>query len=377
MISQTLVAEKLEPTSIGLPTDDSTIIRSLVELKKVEQDWCELMTPAEAPFQTFSWNLAWYRNFSDCCDEIIVFISRDGGTIFPLYRQGKNLRFAGDNICDYQDAVAGNIDAVRTGFEELLEWSFGKNYGLDFYKLSTRGYLYQVINEMSEVQSHFKPLVKLIGPCPYFKIGETPETRLAHLPGKFRAELRRKKRRIMEGFPGTTLQFHKTREIEEQEILEMVRFHSDNFRFSGSNPMDDPRLHNFLLEIRDRNEIGLCVSRLGNKEATLAMDLIFLRGDRLYGYLTAFNCDQARLSPGSCLLTDRLDLLVEQEGIKIIDFLCGSERYKYSYATDEYSVKSIRLAPRTFTGASKIFRLRTEYRLRRIAKAILAALKLR
>lgn len=377
MISQAIATEREAPVQPKFSKNSSGIIRSLVELEEIGEEWQSLMSPEASPFQTFSWNCAWYRNFPDCYDEILIFIASNGSVIFPVYRKGKTLRLAGDVTCDYQDAIAKNISDVRTGFQELLVWSSAKNYDLNFRKLSTRGFLYRVIDEMTETTSHFKPLKKVVGPCPYFEIGQTSETRLEHLPRKFRAELRRMKRRLMEAFPETTLQFNRSPKIKSQDILEMVNFHSDNFRFSGANPLDDPRLRQLLIDIRNKPGVGLCVSRLGDSETTLAMDLIFIRGGRLYGYLTAFNCDHARLSPGSCLLTDRLDLLVEEENVKVIDFLCGSEPYKYRYAKDEYHVQSVRMIPRTPAGVVHLLLLKAGFKLRRLVKKALRILKIR
>ncbi len=377
MISQAIASKRAKSVRAKFPGNSPVVIRSLIGLEGIQREWRALMFPEASPFQTYSWNHAWYKNFSNCYDEILIFVASKGATVFPLYRKGNSLRLAGDITCDYQDAIAKNIHAVRTGLQELLAWSSAKNYDLNFRKLSTRGFLYQVINEMPDVESHFKALKKVVGPCPYFEIGETSETRLEHLPRKFRAELRRMKRRLMEAFPETILQFNRSPKIKSQDILEMVNFHSDNFRFAGANPLDDPRLRQLLQDIRNEPGVGLCVSRLGDSGTTLAMDLIFIRGGRLYGYLTAFNCDQARLSPGSCLLTDRLDLLAEEENVKVIDFLCGSEPYKYRYAKDEYRVESVRLVPRTPSGGVRLFLLKTGYTLRSVVKKVLCLLKIR
>lgn len=376
MFSQAVAAEGGPSSPVKFSIDSPTVIRSLSGLSELRQEWRSLTSRGISPFQTFSWNLAWYRHFSDCFDEILVFFASGGAVIFPLYRKGNHIRFAGDITCDYQDALAENIEDVRKAFPELLKWAADRNYNLDFRKLSTEGHLFRVICGTTAPQ-FFKPMLRTVGPCPFFQIGDSPETRLSHLPRKFRAELRRQMRRIAADFPDSELQFSKTPAIKAQDILNLFKFHSDNFRFSGDNPLDDPRLRRLLLEVRDKAEVGLCVSRLGNDEVTMAMDLAFIRGDRFYGYLTAFNCDQARYSPGSCLLTSRLDRLVEEEGVRVLDFLCGSEPYKYRFAQDEYFVRSVQLIPRTATGALLFSRWKTEQLLRRFAKHILVAMKLR
>ena len=120
MRSQTMVAEKAKPPPSKFSSSFPTIIRSIAELEPLKVEWQALTSPEVAPFQTFDWNLAWYRNFADCYEEILIFVGKKGTAIIPLYRNGNSLRLAGDNTCDYQDVIAANLDDARESFQGLL-----------------------------------------------------------------------------------------------------------------------------------------------------------------------------------------------------------------------------------------------------------------
>ncbi|HRQ90779.1 MAG TPA: hypothetical protein PLA50_18460, partial [Bacteroidia bacterium] len=81
-----------------------------------ESAWRGFVSPEAPPFQTYAWNLAWYRTYSGGRLQPLVFELRQGdrtAAILPCYRDGRILRLAGDRICDYQDAIASDPLAVE------------------------------------------------------------------------------------------------------------------------------------------------------------------------------------------------------------------------------------------------------------------------
>lgn len=123
-------------------------------------------------------------------------------------------------------------------------------------------------------------------------------------------------------------------------------------------------------------DVGMRVSRLGLSGNPHAIDFTFVRGESFFGYLTAFNGEHSRYSPGSCLLMARLPLLIS-EGVKVFDFLCGSESYKYRFATDEYWVHSVTLVPQGGSRLPRYLFEKGKLITRRFAKSVLVALGLR
>lgn len=175
-------------------------------LAEIRSLWQRLLSPWATPFQVYSWNCAWYRNFAADYDAIQVFVSGDRKVIFPLYRIGRTLRLAGDRICDYQDAIGSSHEAVVGALRELLEWAGANGLTLHLERLSERGLLYRAIRELRWEGLSFPVIERPIGPCPTFRLGDDTEESLAHLRRKFRAELRRQHKRIQRDFPGAELE---------------------------------------------------------------------------------------------------------------------------------------------------------------------------
>ncbi len=357
------------------PNDSSEIlvIRSLAELDCLERKWNELLSDDAAPFQTFAWNRAWFRFYEEEYEEILVIFSSNRKAIFPLYRKGRSLRLAGDEVCDYQDVVASCRSDAETAFEELLEWSRTQRLELRFQRLATRGWLYSIIGELEGIEGWFSPVEKNVGPCPVFKIMESAEETLAHLPRKFRAELRRQARRVEAEFSGLEFKVTPASESDQRQLPEMVKFHLKHFAREGTNPLDDDRFVQLLMEAGHDPNVGLYLSRLKNDEVILAEDFTFMRGNRFYGFLMCFDREYAKYSPGTLLLTNRLDSLAKSD-VETFDFLCGHESYKYRFATDEYFVRSIGLFPKSTPGLMHWLRSRLECSLRDLAKRVLVKL---
>tara|TARA_R110000850_G_scaffold207058_1_gene333295 strand:+ start:1920 stop:3089 length:1170 start_codon:yes stop_codon:yes gene_type:complete len=363
------------PTSVRA-ISFSGVLNSLDALKEIRDLWGALLRPDASPFQTFAWNEAWYRKFEASYDEIVILVSSSERAIFPMYRKGGVLRFAGDEICDYQDAIALTSGDVSEGFEELVSLAGKMGARLQFGRLATRGLVYGAIQGMSPNREWFDPLEKTLSPCPVFEIKKTTELTLAHLPRKFRAELRRQGRRVESDFSEAVMESETAPAIRQQTLDRMIEFHRENFHFSGRNPLSDRCLVDLISEVRNDPEVGLKVSRLGDEEITLASDLSFTRGGRFYGFMMAYNPTARRYSPGSCLLSFHLDRLIK-EGVRVFDFLGGGETYKYRFSTDQYFVRSVSLFPKTSSGMIFYIRLKGDRMIRSLTKSVLVKLGLR
>ena len=354
----------------------SMVIRSLEGIESLRTLWGNLLSGEAAPFQTFGWNLAWYRHYGDAYDEICVFVSSNQRAVFPMFRRGNFLRFAGDQICDYQDVIATDPAHARAGFEELLDWSRSRGLSLQLSRLSTAGLLYPIVQDQIAWTGWYEPVEKTLGPCPTFTVRQSAEETLNHLPRKYRAEIRRQGRRLESDFPGVKLEVTRAPDNQIEQLDRMVEFHRSQFARVGVNPLEDGRFVKLLSEICNDPDVGFRLARMGNEETTMAEDFTFVRGRRFYGFLMAFNREYARYSPGTVMLRNRLERLVKA-GVETFDFLCGPEEYKYRFATDEYFVRSVHLFPKTANGWMNWARLKGDYSLRNVAKWALVKLGLR
>lgn len=328
------------------------VSHSLQQVRKTEAVWRSLSREAVAPFQTYGWNLAWYQEFEGEYDEILVFVVSVGDevkAILPCYRKGRDVRFAGDKICDYQDVIALNLEDAVLGFDMASRWirQEAKGCSLIMEKASSEGWVHNILNSKAvnlEPQLHFS---RFFAPSPVAETSGSLEGYLATLPRKVRQDFRRSLNRLERETPESSVKILRSDEIGEKEIAELSDFHDQHFRKGGESPCRDDRLQKMLLSVASDREIGFQLAILyGDSGRIMAVDFGFARGGRYFGYLTAFDMQYRKLAPGKCLLLRRLDSWAEEDGVSSIDFLSGDEGYKQGYTQgNQYEVHAHWIMP--------------------------------
>lgn len=347
------------------------------EIDQLAPDWRELLPEKAGPFQTFSWNRAWYRHFADAYDESAIFVVSKGGkvaAIFPCYRKGSEIRMAGDLCCDFQDVIASDEESVRIGLGLFIAWVKLKHAGCDlfFEKLSTRGLLYPVLKHLDRGRLGVFAFRKNYGPCPWVELPESLDAWLAAMPRKVRGDWRRSLNRLDRELPEAEVLVHRDCGIPGGAVRDAAEFHRRHFRLEGSSPLADPRLVSLLEEVAPREDVGLRLSLMKVGRIPLAIDFGFTRGETYYGYLTGFDETFGKLAPGKCLLLRRVNWWRQEDGVRVLDFLCGGERYKDGFTQGNcYHVCSVRLLARTIPNAARMMTLWSEWLFRGLSKRTL------
>jgi len=83
-------------------------------------------------------------------------------------------------------------------------------------------------------------------------------------------------------------------------------------------------------------------------DTVIAISLNFVQHGTLMAFITSYDPEYERGSPGMVLLMDYVQWSIDQ-GLKQVDFLCGSESFKARYATQQLTLTSV-MAPRTLKG---------------------------
>src|SRR5665213_149442 len=84
----------------------------------------------------------------------------------------------------------------------------------------------------------------------------------------------------------------------------------------------------------------LCIALLESKDRLLSWHLLFRCGSKLWGYLTAYDHEFGKLSPGSMLIPAIIDYGFAH-GFTEYDFLSGEESYKLQWANGFHQRKRI------------------------------------
>lgn len=361
----------------AIPGGELLLHETLEPIEALESDWRRLTPASASPFQTYTWNLAWYHTHTGIQPRPLVFEwRRDGITtaILPCYREGKSIRLAGDRICDYQDAIAREPGEVTAMLRSAREWLDREGRGLHFRfeRLSSEGLLYAALRDPAQAPSRSLHFEKSCAPCPFMDLQGGLDNYLATLSRKMRQDMNHALNRFEREAGEAVITILRDYEIRVDDLWNAAAFHTLHFRKGGESPFRDHRLLDLFARIAKDPDVGFQLSFLAKGADLLAVDFGFVRGRRYYGYLTAFDQAYARLAPGKVMLLKRIDRWVQEDGVDTLDFLAGDERYKRHFAGDRaYRVWSMRLMPDDLRNRIRRARLESDKRIRHMAKLAL------
>lgn len=322
-------------------------------LSGLEQDWNRLSQASELPnvFMTFDWFRAWNKRFAGEAGRgqrrlNILVLRRDGAVvgISPLVRivssrfgfTVRRLEFVGREW-DYNDLVVG--DGSTGQIEAVVEFLAGTSEQWDIIHLrelrEARDAIEQLEGALASAQLPYR-----IGPeeerCPYMLIdapwSEMVARRSLSTRRTFRNQQSRLKRLSSEGLRVRIIENPRQEPglLERLVVLEAQKHVRGQLSplFLGKYPEVFRSLFDTL---GPRGWFSIALMELG--ERLLAWHLLFRCGQKLWGYLTAYDHSFARLSPGTMLVPAIIDYGFAH-GFQEYDFLRGEEPYKARWTTD-------------------------------------------
>lgn len=312
-------------------------------LDRLEADWRALHAAAGAtPFQSWEWARAWWTHRRR--GRLLLLCARDGGALvglLPLVVAPlgplRRLTFLGAPEADYQDLLAApaRAAAVRDAF---AGW------------LAAAAHRWDVI-DLPDVRAE-APLAALAAPTPALAARRHPHRVCPYLPldedwrrraGKqLRTRLPQKRRRLARDFE---LAFDRAAGAELPHALDnLFWLHDRRWRRRGlPGAFARPSVRRFHRELArrfaDRGWLRLHRLRVDGK--TRAAFYCFGDGARVYYYLSGFDLDLSRYSPGAVLMARAVEE-AEADGARVFDLLRGDENYKREWgARDAHTVRVV------------------------------------
>jgi CelD/BcsL family acetyltransferase involved in cellulose biosynthesis len=262
------------------------------------EEWTHLYNrcPTASPFLHPSWQLAWSEQFGTC--PLRVFEVRRSGELVAMARcfeYNERLVFTGNGISDRLDILAADHDAAQ----ELI----GQ---LEAYKLDL-----QEIPAGSPLLDRFPH--QQCSVCPVLDV--TPD-----IPAKLARNLRQQKRYIADYHLETS---------QDAELLDRL-FELHALQWQKRNEggvLADP-----LVQAVHRGALNdlvrFHVLYVRSKIAGILYG--FARNDTMHFYLSGFDPEWERYSPGSLLIEYAIEYS-RSAGERCFDFLRGPEPYKYRW----------------------------------------------
>lgn len=351
------------------------LVQSLDELTNLEADWKRLSeTSVSGPFQSFAWNLAWYRHFESAYDEMLVFRleERDQVTaILPLYRKGRSLCFAGDNVGDHQDLIASDSHTAELILRKALRWAKERGFHLHLLQVREQAWAYQALRRLNFSNANCFRYQRCYSACPILQLPDSLEAYLKALPRKLRGDLKRHLNKAKREYPDAEVEIFRAGGIDADLIDEVATFHRTHFRKNGVSLLSSQNFISLLTEASQDPDSGIRVSTLRNGEKLMAIDVGFTFSGVYHGYLTAFDPEYRSISPGNVMLLKRIDWMLKEDQVQAIDFLLGAERYKASFTEERYQVCSFYVFPANPANAVRWFWKRAYFGSKYIAKWLL------
>jgi CelD/BcsL family acetyltransferase involved in cellulose biosynthesis len=345
-------------------------IDSLQQLTRMEGEWSELWDrcPAATPFQSPDWLLPWFQRLWGGGRLWVIALRLDGrlAGLAPLVLCGDpgqpvRVSLGGAGISDYLDILI-EPEHERRGAEMVFEQLAGNR---DQWQICD----FQELREVSPLLHAAVPDVlrcqeSPCGVCPVLQLPPSFEELLSGLPAGFRKNLRYSEKLLSRAGavqytsaaePGvlSRIPLADARGSEplvvpsdpegavvnsytgnntscEALLTALCRLHSARWNTRGdTGVLSTSQLQRFYGEVA-RRFLARHLLRLHALEldgACIAVQYNFCARGRTYFYLSGFDPDHARFSPGTILLAHSIAEAI-REGCEEFDFLRKSENYK-------------------------------------------------
>ena len=335
-----------EENTPRLAACDVEIVRTERELDALAAQWSDLFEAADVSvFQSYEWIRTWWTYFGkDRKLRILVF--RDQGRlvgIAPLFVErarflgipvARHIQFIGVGLSDYTDIIMlpGYEPSVLEGFARHLratpeEWDV-----LDLEDVNEHSPVVRLLLPILQNQ-HVSVYQYRANVCPSVEMPERAEDLLQELGRVSRYNFRRKFRLLQTQFKTEVKLFRSEQDDLRKAVTDFSFIHGERWKSLGfPSAFDNERHREFHIEVATKfaKRDWLRMFFLNVDGLPVAVSFCFNFRRRIYMYQSnAYGSDAVmKCSPGFLV---RSVAMVEgiSEGMRVFDFLRGSEEYKY------------------------------------------------
>jgi CelD/BcsL family acetyltransferase involved in cellulose biosynthesis len=344
------------------------IVGTIERLEEIASAWADIWRDAQALiFQNHDWIVGWWKG-TQAHDRVLQIVVAWRGeklaAVLPLVKQRRRglwmLEWVARDFSDYCDAIVrpGVDPAVLRRMWELL-WRRG---GFDVVQLNRflpTAAARALLGDGSKLRPHTRDELSLrvVGPWAGSQAWFDQQTK------KARQNYRRgvkvmsdnavyRFRLLGDGEPPAPV----LGRLAELKRLWLAR--------SGLEaPLFDERSQALAAFTRVLAANGLLhIFVLERDGVIIAISLNFVQNGSMMAYLTSYDPEFERASPGMVLMVDYIKWSIDQ-GLAVVDFLCGSEEFKGRFASQSVTLESF-VAGRTYRGRAALVAERIAHRLK-------------
>ncbi len=334
-------------------------IHTVEDFQNLREDWNRLLANSTSNIicLTWEWMFTWWKYYHTEKSLYIIKVTNDDGQLLGLaplcitsehvYHIAtlKVLTFLGSGeVCsDYLDFII-----CKEQHDEVLRAL------LEHIKTHSNLWHFAVLNDMAESSPNYKMILEILrsqksdflvnesATCPYIELPDTYEAYTQSLSKNMRYNLRRKTRDIEKKI-NARFTILKPSDSIKKAMEHLIVLHKKRRKMIGD---EGDFIRDRLLAFH--NDIAL----IFNKQGILKIYTMEIKGEpvaiiygfrycgRFYDYQTGMDPEFAKLSAGTVLLGRCIKDSIDN-GLKIFDFMRGSESYKSRWAKKSYKTLNI------------------------------------
>ncbi|HWQ35055.1 MAG TPA: GNAT family N-acetyltransferase [Blastocatellia bacterium] len=331
--------------------------RGAAALAEMRDEWQELFrATTAAPFLSWEWATAWQQTFGRSLEPRLLCARDQNGALIGLLSLGAetcsvaglplrklSLLGAGDGAADYVEVLARPGREQQCARALLEHLAADRSFDLlELDGLATDSLCLPMLTESFGNHGDFRLQLQPRYLCPQMTIHGTADELLSS--GRLKRLVRK-----LEKMPGFEHRLVTAPAEADEAFARFIRLHEARWAASGeAGAISAQTMKQFQREVvRRMAQAGwLRIEELwieGDCRATLYG---FETGRRYYLYLSGYQPEWAKLSPGFVIIGLAISRALER-GVREIDFLRGAEAYKAAWANAARSTLAVRVTART------------------------------
>ena len=205
------------------------VISDLSSMDRIEHGWNRLIDADSSPYQTYGWIQAFFHNWSEWIDEMLVFtLTGEKGivAILPCYRVGTKLHLAADEISPYNDMVAADREVAAELMARATSWmrEFRNGYKLHFRSVREESLVHEAIRGVVEDEEGWAYVAREAGSSDSFNLKEGAESYLESLSDTGAIRLRQAGMLLNQQFPMDRLTVLRGCELRVNDLANAFEF---------------------------------------------------------------------------------------------------------------------------------------------------------
>lgn len=329
----------------------------LRDVEALEGEWRELDRLQDSPFQSYAWNVAWYRANGEAIDEILLFVFRSDDlieAILPAYRRGSEIRLAGDSFPVCQDLVSRSGESALRAADCLIDWlqREAPTCRFHFDSVSSRSWLCSSLADQ-EVPVDGVVIISVENEThPAVHICEGYDGYVRRLPIESNRRLRSALRQIDREMPCAYVEIKRNHEIRVDTLESVLRYLAGNGEGPALEQEAIPGLLSFLGELAKDEAAGLQMARLVDQGDMLAVEIGFSFRSTYFPIFFAIDSRFEEFHPYQCLFLSRLNDWIAKDEVECIHFPvgCDSEMALELTGREALPVFTVSLMPESLLG---------------------------